>query len=300
MPSATLPTPIVIDSEPSFSAPPALRERSSSAPTSPVTPPWTPPRRRRIASAEPASSCWLDVHFVVDVVKDADGCRELHCYLQAGEHTAHVAITLRRLLFWLVVLLLCLPTGAFQLTPPSIAGRAPTIGSASLTALARLGRLDNTVSTMQTAPELNLFESVLPLEHSAEHLLPLEHSAEHLAEEFDQCILDASSDDDFAACLQQMHTSSLDELSGVIVKEGCNLLEAADDGTAVSLLANALQTVREEGLEALGMERMRRMAVRACVSATLHKITVCALPAVSACMLSIAPNAVHTFSSLLN
>lgn len=297
----------VIDGErPRLSA-----QRSASAPTSPVTPPWTPPRRRRIASAESADSCWLDVHIAVDVVKDADGCREIHCYFQAGGRTAHVAISLRRLLFWSLVLLLCLPTGAFQLMPrmPSMASRAPIVGSDSLTAPARLSWLDNITSFSHLPVDIDMTanfaaEESLPTIHSSaelfvESMSPLEPAAEHFMEEIDQCILDAASDDDFAACLQQVHSSTLDELSGVIVKEGCNLLEAADDGTVVGLLGQVLHTVKEEGLEALDVSSLRRLALRACVSASLHKMTVCAIPAVSACMVQVAPDAMHALNALL-
>lgn len=316
------PSPCVVDSEEHLSGPVSL-QRSASAPTSPITPPWTPPRRRRIASAEKSDSCWLDVHIAVDVVKDVDGSRELHCYFQAGDRTAHVAISLRRLLFWSVVLLFCLPAGAFQLMPrmPGMASRAPIVGSDSLTAPARLSRLDNITSVSHLPVEIDMtaaaaaaasypasifaVEESLPTSHSSAELLaesmsPLEPEAEHFMEEIEQCILDAASDDDFAACLQQVHTSTLDELSDVIVKEGCSLLDAADDGTVVGLLGHVLHTVKAEGLNALDVSSLRRLALRACVSASLHKMTVCAIPAVSACLVQAAPDAMHALNALLN
>lgn len=274
-------------------------ERSVSAPCSPATPPWTPPRRRRIASAEPPSTSWLDVHFVVDVVKDSDGCREIHFYLQLWDRTAHVALSLRRLLFWLALLVVLVPSRAFHLTPrmPGMASRAPMMGS--LAVPARLSRLDNITSLDHSPLGIAAAAEAVSL-FDTESML-LENSAEEAAlmREFDECLLDAASDDDFTACVQQVHASSLDELSTVIVKEGCDLLSAADDGTVVSMLGQVLHTVRTEGVEALGMLSLRRMALRACVSASLHKMTVCALPAVSACMLHVAPNAMHALSSLV-
>merc|ERR1711924_394910 len=88
-----------------------------------------------------------------------------------------------------------------------------------------------------------------------------------LMPEFDQCILDAESDDDFTACLQQVHTSSLDELSGILAKEGCEILSAVDDGTVVSLIAQVLHTVKSEGLDGFSPVSLRKLALRACVSA---------------------------------
>jgi len=285
----------------SLSRPPPLpctpqspRLRSCSAPVSPVTPPWTPPRRRRFASAE-AATTWLDVQLVVDVVKDADGCRELHCYLHLWHATWAVRCSLRRLLFWMALFLALLPASAFRMMPhmPGMAFQAPTMSSSVLSIPARLSRLDN-VTTLDhfslSATAGSGAASVLGEE-------AIEGLSEDLLEEFDQCIVDASSEDDFNACVHQIHDSSLDELSVAIVREGCELLSSHDDGTVVGLLGQVLHTVKSEGTEALDTVSLRRIALRACVTASLHKVTVCTLPAVSACMLH-APDMLHTLVSL--
>merc|ERR1712167_522649 len=116
------------------------------------------------------------------------------------------------------------------------------------------------------------------LQKSAAESAPLslfENGSEMLSEELDQCILDASSEDDFTACLQQLHSSSLDEISGLIVKEGCDALGSYDDGTVLGLVGQLLHTAKEEGIQAISI---RKLAVRAGVSATMHKMMVCALP----------------------
>merc|ERR1712137_735088 len=122
--------------------------------------------------------------------------------------------------------------------------------------------------------------------------------AEALMEELDACLIDAGSADDFSACLQQVGSSSLDELSGVLVKEGCNILGSADDGTAYSMLGHLLHTVKAEGLEALELASLRRMAVRMCVSVSMHKVTVCALPAITACMMHVSPDLAHAVNAI--
>lgn len=255
-------------------------------------------------STEAPSTSWLDVHFAVDVVQDIDGRRALHCHLTCWDRHAHIVLSLRRLIFWLALLMLVLPASAFRLMPrmPHMAAKAVPVASGSLSIPSRVHLLDNISAAAladgaggiipsallvdglleKSSPEpaqLSLFESGSEMLKSAAEPAQLslfESGSEMLVEELDQCILDASSEDDFTACLQQLHSSSLDELSGLIVKEGCDALGSYDDdGTVLGLVGQLLHSAKEEGLQAISF---RKLALRAGVSATMHKIMVCALP----------------------
>jgi len=250
---------------------------------------------------------WLDVHVHVDVVKDCKGCRELHCHIQAWAHHAHIVVSMRRLIFWMAVLICLVPAGAFQLVPrmPSMAARMPTQANTCLSLPARVHILDNiTATALGASPLTTVFERAMPTESIFGNAILSESrwseplvdpaalfagSAEALSEEFDMCIVDAATDDDLSACLSQAHSTSLDELSSLIVREGCEVLNSKDDGTLIGLVGQVLHTAKEEGIEALAF---RKLAVRACVSATLHKLTVTAAPFVT-CMTMHAPDLLH-------
>lgn len=205
------------------------------------------------------------------------------------------AVSLRRLVFWLAMLLLLVPASTFQLMP-----RMPHMATVPTTGSAMLAVPTHNITSLEQVPVGAPADSVATFFVDEESMPVLEGSAEHLMEEFEQCIFEASSDDDFTACVQQVHLSSLDELSSVIVKESCDILSSKDDGTIVSLVAHVLHTARSEGIDALEIVSLRRLALRACVSASLHKATVCVFPAVSACMIHVAPDLVHTFNALVS
>jgi len=249
-----------------------------------------------VQSTEAPSTSWLDVHFAVDCVKDTDGRRSIHCYLTCWDRHAHIVFSLRRLVFWMALLTLLVPASAFQMMP-----RMPHMATGL--AIPSRGHLLDNISAAALADGADGAGAVIPsalladgfLEKSAPEPAQLslfesfESGSEMLGEELDQCIIDASSEDDFTACLQQLHSSSLDELSGLIVKEGCDALGSNDDGTVLGLVANMLHTAKEEGIEAISF---RKLAVRAGVSATMHKMMVCALP--------VATNLLHVDAATLH
>lgn len=236
----------------------------------------------------------------VDVVKNDDGLREVHWHVHWWGRDAHVAILLQRLLFWAVLIMLVVPASAFQMMPrmPSLPAKAPT--SQSVLAIPRRAHLLENITALQgtSATPAALLAASSNVEDSLALINTM--SSEALSEDIefgiDACLLDATTEEDFTACIQQMHSTSLDELSSIIVRESCDILNNADDGTIVGLLGQVLHTAKEEGLQAISL---RRLALKACVSVSLHKLTVCAMPALT-CMMHLAPDALHSLSSSIH
>lgn len=135
-------------------------------------------------------------------------------------------------------------------------------------------------------------------------------------DDFDACMLDAESEDGLQACMAQFHLSSLEEISAVIAKEGTEMLKTTDDGTFSCLVYNLLDTAKRvhdsraapqavadsqvaadsqlaaaksgggtprepaAAVEPLHVT-FRRQVFRTCVSVSMHKLTVAALPVVT-------------------
>lgn len=280
----------------------------------------------------------MDFH--IDVIKDARGRRELHCYIRSGERTAHLAFSVRSLVFWLAFLLLMVPASAFQLMPRmthmatapvsapiAIAGRSACLsqlnnatsiedlGSAGVAGSVAAGSAASLLMDEGSMAALELDGCLLDgasdaasdmLENGAEDLVhsKLEHNVIEFdmsdwdMSGFDHCFVDASSNDVVMACLQQVHLATLDDVSISIVNE---VLNSKEDGTLLSILANVVQSGMEggsNGVSPLEAVSLKRMAFRACVSASVHKMAVFSFPYVSACMLNMAPDAVHAITTL--
>lgn len=258
-----------------------------------IEPPHTPPRRRRVRSAE-AAPTWYDFHVVVDVEENDEGLHELHCHLHLWGRDAHFHIQLRHLFFWMMMLLLLLPASAFQVVPrmPSAVKMAQNAaGSALMTPQRR--HLVQDITALQ-AP-VALFDTN-PADGPAIFSESLPSSD---AVELEQCLLDATTDSNIEACMRQIQGTSLDELSVAIANSGCEYLSSADDGTIAGIVGQLLHAAKDEG--ALSLPSLRRLAVRSCVSAGMHKLAVCALPALS-CMVHLPamPEALDVLQSLVN
>jgi len=273
-------------SEVSATATPVMRRRRAVSYEMPaMDPPWSPPRRRRASSYEiPTMATTFSVSF--NIVSDSAGRRNIHCCLHTKwDHTFHVSLSLRRLVFWLALFLLLAPIGAFRAFPGIIGvGRATSRASNfhMWGGAIALGEAPSS-PTFHRDPT---FHDRDPTFHGADRreLHPVRKSTAG-TEELDQCIVDASGDSAIQLCVEQFHSTSLDELSSLIVKEGCEMISLNDDGTMIGLLGQILHTIKQEGFgEVIQGKQLKRLASKACVAASLHKLSLCAMPFAGSCM----------------
>lgn len=205
------------------------------------------PRRTKSFSLELLS----DWNITVTVEKNDTGCRELKMSLRCCGRDARFAIQLRSLLFWLVILLACIPTRAFQLVPGM-----PMGGVVSSTAQGTL-HVNRHLGVSSTPPRdvpiaskcneaaggavANLIErlqadqpaNVAGLFELCEARVDADGHSYFEEEELDGCLVDAESEEEVAACVRtQIKSSTLEELSAVIAKEGAEMLEgmSMDEG----------------------------------------------------------------------
>lgn len=231
---------------------------------------WSPPAVRRTKSFEiPRCSSF---NISVTVEKNAQGRRELQMCVQCFGRVARVSIQLRSLVFWFAFYLLFVPTGAFQLMPgmagPGVASKSAARGAMqgdrhhlgahgtpriivpldapadSACREAAGGAVALSIERLQTAEPATL----AGLLESCEASVDADGHYSFDEEEFEECIVDAESHGgDISACLtDQVKSSSLEELSTAIAKEGTTLLQGmADDGTVSCLVYNLLSTAKK-------------------------------------------------------
>lgn len=291
--------------------------------------PWISPiKLRRSKSFEVRRL--TDWNISIKVEKNDKGRRELRMNLRCCGRDARIAIQLRSLFFWLVLSMLFTTTSAFQLVPGMTSGpRMPTgpqatratVQQPQRAAIGGTARLGNLLDVPNNAACYDVAASTVAL--TTEHLQAtqpvmfsgLVESCELQStttnptgfdeEEFETCLVDAEGNEgEISACLlTQIESSSLDELSAAIAKEGAALLQSTmDDSTMSCLVYNLLDTMKrvrterttvptesaEVAMESAGAtaesvpQMLRRGAVRACVSIGMHKAVLAAMPAITA------------------
>lgn len=310
---------------------------------------WTPPPLRKTRSFDEGLIPW-DLHVTVKVKTNDEGRRELRIGVRCYGKFSSVAIPIRILCFWIVLLLALLPSGAFMVGPGMRMSSYATQRTASRaghssTAATPIDVGHDTLGLLRESPQAGLFSNSPLRGLSPDHECfvdaagmsgqseletleqPVLDEIHEACETFDECILDAEGEDGLMECMEQIHTSSLEEISGLIAKEGASLLATADDGTLSCLVYHLLDTVkhahsvvrREQETPEGGVHRstdirmiggeataehgsvdqavdeaveaaqpvqsvgvlLRRQAYRTCVSISMHKLTVAALPLVT-------------------
>jgi len=273
-----------------------------------VMPPSSPPRRRRAVSCETFTSAWPECRsparhrrrsvsceisstFSVsfNIVNDSAGRRNIHCCLHTKwDRTFHVSLSLRRLVFWLALFLLLVPIGAFGALP-RIVGKGVATSRASNFHMwggaIALGEAPSS-PTFHDDRDATFHDDRDATFHGTDPrgLHPVRQSPAE-TEELEQCIVDASDDSAVQLCVQQFQSSGLDELSSLIVKEGCQMISSNDDGTMIGILGQIMHTAKNEGFaQVFQGEQLKRLATKACVAASIHKLSLCALPLASGCV----------------
>ena len=285
---------------------------------------WTSPKLRRTKSFEVRRL--TDWNITVKVEKNDKGRRELRMCLRCCGRDARIAIQLRSLFFWLVLSMLFKTTSAFQVMGGMATGPQATRAAVQQPLRAAIGSTARLSSLLDVADNAACYDvAASAVARTTEHLQAtqpaifsgLVESCELQSttadptgfneEEFEACLVDAEGDEDeISACLRtQLESSSLDELSAAIAKEGAALLQSTmDDNTLSCIVYNLLDTARrvraersavpteaaEVAMEAGAAteaaesvpQMLRRSAVRACVSIGMHKAMLVAMPAIAA------------------
>ena len=285
---------------------------------------WITPKLRRTKSFEVRRL--TDWNITVKVEKNDKGRRELRMCLRCCGRDARIAIQLRSLFFWLVLSMLFKTTSAFQVMGGMATGPQATRAAVQQPLRAAIGSTARLSSLLDVADNAACYDvAASAVARTTEHLQAtqpaifsgLVESCELQSttadptgfneEEFEACLVDAEGDEDeISACLRtQLESSSLDELSAAIAKEGAALLQSTmDDNTLSCIVYNLLDTARrvraersavpteaaEVAMEAGAAteaaesvpQMLRRSAVRACVSIGMHKAMLVAMPAIAA------------------
>lgn len=256
-----------------------LRHPPASDPSHPSVSQWGTPPRRRIKSAD-AAVTW---HLALDIVRNSKGRRELHVFVTCRGHELEGAIELRRLFFWLLLLLAIVPISSLRLTPfamrMSIATNQMTSSrSAVAGATAPCVRLP-------TDPPPCWIDDTLP-ELPPETLAAINTTT--LAEQWARAAIHTKVNTSALTeqCAAQIELCGIDELNDCIMNEVCSAVGLHDDGSFSSLARHIVDVVYD-GCD-FSPQVLKKVAIRSSVSMGMHKLALAAWAPI-ACAIAHAP-----------